>query len=191
MHGVYLHLFTRSIYTHTRTSNQCKTHFSTQLNCWSIRCNWSIACRRCSNYIFILDLTPGFNILRKDNWKPRRKAFKVWDLVRLTSEILRQINSVVKPMVPCLPWGGISVICCWEMNIHRISSWPQHFRHDHFSFHVLTLIPTWIGNHMSDIIWDGITYPFPNFNGCSVEVCWWISNFISHPIMDVVTYPCQ
>ena len=28
-----------------------------------------IACRRCSNYIFILDLTPGFNILHKDNYK--------------------------------------------------------------------------------------------------------------------------
>ena len=29
-------------------------------NCRSLRCSWSIACRRCSNYIFILDLTPGF-----------------------------------------------------------------------------------------------------------------------------------
>ena len=31
------------------------------------RCSWSIACRRCSNYIFILNLTPGFNGLGKDN----------------------------------------------------------------------------------------------------------------------------
>ena len=31
-----------------------------------VRCSWSIACRRCSNYIFIVDLTPGFNGLGKD-----------------------------------------------------------------------------------------------------------------------------
>ena len=42
-----------------------------QLNCWSLRCSWSIACRRCSNYIFILDLTPGFNGLGKGNCKTR------------------------------------------------------------------------------------------------------------------------
>ena len=31
----------------------------------------------------------GFNILRKDNWKPRRETFKFWELVRLIWEILR------------------------------------------------------------------------------------------------------
>ena len=66
-----------------------KTHFSRQLNCWSLRCSWSIACRRCSNYIFILNLTPGFNGLSKDNYKMRREAFKFWDLVRLILETLR------------------------------------------------------------------------------------------------------
>ena len=32
--------------------------------------------RRCSNYIFILDLTPGFNILGEDNCKKRRETFQ-------------------------------------------------------------------------------------------------------------------
>ena len=59
------------------------------LNCWSFRCSWSIACRRCSNYIFILHLTLGFNILRKDNCKPRRERFEFGDLVRLILEALR------------------------------------------------------------------------------------------------------
>ena len=36
----------------------------------------SIACRRCSNYIFILDLTPSFNGLGKDNRKTRRETFE-------------------------------------------------------------------------------------------------------------------
>ena len=41
------------------------------------------ACRRCSNYIFILDLAPGFSGLGKDNCETKRKTFKCWDLVRL------------------------------------------------------------------------------------------------------------
>ena len=38
----------------------------------------SDACRHCSNYIFILDLTPGFNGLNKDNCKTKRETFKVF-----------------------------------------------------------------------------------------------------------------
>ena len=67
-----------------------------QLNCWSFRCSWSIACRRCSNYIFILNLTPGFNGLGKDNYKMRQAAFKFWDWVRLILETLRYIQINVR-----------------------------------------------------------------------------------------------
>ena len=28
----------------------------------------------------------------------------------------------------------------------------------------------WISNHMPSKVWDEITYPFLNFNGCTVEV---------------------
>ena len=52
---------------------------------WSVRCNWSIACRRCSNYIFILDSTSGFNGLGKDNCKARRETFHfLFDSVYVT-----------------------------------------------------------------------------------------------------------
>ena len=40
-----------------------------------------------------------------------------------------------------------------------------------------TLIPAWVSNHMFNKMWDKITYPFPNFNDCTVEVWEWISNF--------------
>ena len=40
-------------------------------------------------------------------------------------------------------------------------------------------------------VWDEITYPFPNFNSCTVEVREWTSNLILHLIMDVTTYPCS
>ena len=51
----------------------------------------SFARRRCSNYIFILDLTPGFNGLSKDNCKMRWEIFKFWHLMRLISEVWRYI----------------------------------------------------------------------------------------------------
>ena len=75
----------------TVKSLKYKAHLSRQLNCRSLRCSWSIACRRCSNYIFILYLTPGFNRLGKDKWKTRRGSFKFCDLVRLILEILRYL----------------------------------------------------------------------------------------------------
>ena len=58
------------------------THLSGQQNFTSLRCSWSIACRRCSNYIFILGLTHGFNKLRKDKCKTRQETFKFWYCVR-------------------------------------------------------------------------------------------------------------
>ena len=42
---------------------------------------------------------------------------------------------------------------------------------------------------MPSNVWDEITYPFPNFNGGTVEVCDWMIYFISHLIMDAITYP--
>ena len=43
---------------------------------------------------------------------------------------------------------------------------------------------------MPNEVQDEITYPFPLYNGYTVEVSEWISDFISHFIMDVITYPC-
>ena len=50
----------------------------------------------------------------------------------------------------------------------------------------LSLIPTWINNHIPSKAWDEITSPFPNFNGCTVQVTEWISNFKPHFIIDVI-----
>ena len=43
---------------------------------WSISW-WLMPCRHCSNYIFILDLTPGFNKLGKDYCKKGRETFNL------------------------------------------------------------------------------------------------------------------
>ena len=69
-----------------------KTHLNRQYNCWSLRCNWSIADRRCSNYTIILDLTTGLRGLDKDNCWTGRETFKFCDLVRLILEIWRYVK---------------------------------------------------------------------------------------------------
>ena len=53
-----------------------------------------------------------------------------------------------------------------------------------------TLIPAWIYDHKNYEMWIEFTYPFPNFNGCPVEVCEWISNFTPRFTGYVITYPC-
>ena len=40
----------------------------------------------------------------------------------------------------------------------------------HFYSHGLTLIQTWISNHIHCDMCDEITYPFLNFNGATIEV---------------------
>ena len=45
---------------------------------------------------------------------------------------------------------------------------------------------TCINNYMPSKVWDQITYPFPNINGCTVEVWEWINNFIPRIIMKVI-----
>ena len=124
--------------TRIPSSLQYKTHFSGQLNCWSLRCSWSIACRRCSNYIFILNLTPGFNGLCKDNYKMRREAFKFWDLVRLTLETLRLVNG--NPISVPLNWIAV----------------PQYGVRWTLNKNIKTLRPRQDGRHFPDDIFKCI-----------------------------------
>ena len=78
----------------------------------------------------------------------------------------------------------------WGTWINLLSS-AAHSRFQIFllltRFH---FISAWISNHMPSKVWAGITYPFQNFNGCTVAVCEWLSNFIRHFITGVVTNPC-
>ena len=62
------------------------------------------------NYMFILDLTPGFTRLGKDNCKARRETFKFGDVVRLTLEILRYFLIILLFIIlnSCLLFGNMS-----------------------------------------------------------------------------------
>ena len=53
-----------------------------------------------------------------------------------------------------------------------------------------TLISAWIRNHKPSNMWDEITYPFSNINGCTIKVWEWISNSILYfIIMNVIDHP--
>ena len=108
-----------------------KPRLTRQLNCWPLGCRWSIACRRCSNYIFILHLTHGSNRLRKDNWKPRRETFKFWDLV---SEFTKSFLWVVRAC-------GLQERDCMRLS----AKWAD----DHSE-----TILTRVSNHMPNKVWD-------------------------------------
>ena len=53
--------------------------------------SWSIVCRHCPNYIFILNWTPGFNGLGTDNCETTQETFNFWDCVSLILEVWRLI----------------------------------------------------------------------------------------------------
>ena len=106
-------------------------HLGRRLNSWSLRCSWSIACRRCSNYIFIPDLTSSPNELGKDNCKTRRESFMSWDLVHLILETLRYLSKTGNEMLLLLfhrtPWVWSSEMSL-PHKIHHDSIWkPWYF----------------------------------------------------------------
>ena len=94
-------------------------HLSRQLNCRSLRCSWSIACRGCSNYIFILDLTPGFKGLGIDDFKTRWESFRFWDLLRLISETLRYLQALYE-----IPGHQLYIVVYLCNIISREYRWP-------------------------------------------------------------------
>ena len=89
--------------------------------------------------------------------------------------------------------------CSWEsvkiFETENISTWeglePPTFG---FMPNALTSIRvrhllSHVAEYWPNKSWDEITYPFPNFNGCTVDVWEWIRNFVPHHIMDVISYP--
>ena len=95
-----------------------KAHFTRQLNCWSLRCSWSIACRRCFDYMSILHLTLDFNILCKDNCTPRR----------LILEILRYVRNWCRLHILTVLLHYISTAIHWSISWEQ-GSLRQHGAH--------------------------------------------------------------
>ena len=85
-------------------------------------------------------------------------------------QLCRQwLGSMLSCRQPAVPLVMIKMTT-WELSVSVLFCYPG------------PLLLTWI--NCNPIIhykmWDEITYPFPNFNGCTVEVWEWISNIIPH-----------
>ena len=88
-----------------------------------------MACQRCSNYIFILDLTPGFNGLGKSNFKTRRETFKFGDLVCLILEILWYIFMVTQEKWQILRiYSTGSLHFCYDLVEKTLKGISYHLR---------------------------------------------------------------
>ena len=59
-----------------------------------------MAWRRCSNCIFIMNVTSGFNGRTKGNCKTRQERFRIWDWVQLILELVRYLHPLYS--VTCL-----------------------------------------------------------------------------------------
>ena len=100
-----------------------------------------------------------------------------------------------KKMVPKGPRQIRDVLVSWLTD--GVAWWGRYTDSflNHWSWPVLltridfNMNPTWISNYIACKVWDEITYPFPNFNGCTIDVCEWICNFTPYLIMKVITYP--
>ena len=77
---------------------------------------------------------------------------------------------------PCNDWdniytGLIIIIKSEVWNItHCLGSGHETMVCAVCLFVFLWINPAWISNHMPSRAWDEISYPFPNFNGCTFEV---------------------
>ena len=117
---------------------------------------------------------------------PMIKVYHIFPLTVIV--IANRINFTLKPIpigmhsVNAICWMPVQVRClfsiiavwcsgmCYRNVIVPDGSAVIMDTSGSFSWHGLTLIPAWISNHMPSKAWYEITYPFLNFNGCTVEV---------------------
>ena len=92
---------------------------SWQWNCWLLRCSWSIACRCCSNYIFILNLTRGFNgpmaTARRDD---NHSSFRIWCVL-----YQRFYSNCTRPGWEIIMIENENIFSCFIKLIHHNEGW--------------------------------------------------------------------
>ena len=149
-----------------------------------IQCSTMTFCKSDSNIAFIR----GF--LRINSWKAitmnNGNNFKPNGLM-VTSKSLRAnaISQFIKH------WFKVILNINNPSWCYAIMTWSPGRHRGPYYKSGLNLISAWKSHHIPSIVLNEITYPSPNFNGCTVDVWEWISNFIPRYIMDVITYPCQ
>ena len=93
-----------------------------------------------------------------------------------------KVSSYVLFTVSILVFIVMTTVALYQdiISYHIVEYWASQIP-EALYWHGLTLIMLgWIINHRPSKVWDEITYPFPIFNGCTVEVWKWRSNFITY-----------
>ena len=109
----------------------------------------AITRRCCSNYIFILDLTPGLNGLGRDNCKARQETFKCWDFVTYTRGLTvalraykhflngsQRSHPLYSLLWPHITWLQIIISSCmhmWWSSLHVINTLRPRQNDHHFT----------------------------------------------------------
>ena len=109
---------------------------------------------------------------------------KIYSMQRILIHIKSQSLCQMCPSAPmvCSEPGGQKPVL--SLSLDLINSRGPFYQYG------LTSNPPWISNYIHYEKWNEITYPIPNFNGCTVEVWDWISNFTPHLTRHVITYRC-
>ena len=141
-------------------------------NSWAIEMDLLQSCTRASTWYWQYLLSTIWAMCHRGistNWT---------EIILLTLTMLNWLGETTCSIISQY-WDGPP---SWSTSAWKTTSSP-------FYQHGLTLIPAWMNNYIHYKMWDEITYPFLNFNGCTVEVQEWLSNFIPHFTGLVITYP--
>ena len=135
----------------------------------------------CTSWKLIWQTLGGMSKMTYPHWLKHLSDFKQSSRITAIGHIaLVAINGTITLEPYHMSWQG------WAGTIIHLMTMTTRVP---FYEHKSTFIPAWISNYIHHKVWDEITYPFPNFNGATVEVWEWISNFIPHFTGTVITYP--
>ena len=136
-------------------------------------------CRNIVNWTFMNKLQWNFN--RNSHISIQENSFEsvLWKMAAILSlpqcvtvwEDKSAMDKETKGFLASLEWSLLTnrntVVCHMIWSIWKYVHWWVKI--------VLLLAwhlepPAWINNYIHYKVWDGITYPFLNFNGCTIEV---------------------
>ena len=137
-----------------------KWHHGQIINLWS----FLIICTSCTNLIatyHVIIVTCKYWAWHKTKFQS--KLITQWKIFTAGFHVYDQIPVYVSCQDNCFTYNISHELCT------LFALWCQG-----------PLILIWISQQIHYKVLDEITYPFPNFNGCTIDVWEWISDFIQH-----------
>ena len=93
----------------------------------------------------------------------------------------------IKPVAKNYSWAVVSLLLHTYVTYESLQS-VGHFVPASMCWGMWEAMTNHITSQMYSKVWDEISYPFPNFNGTTIEDREWKSNFIPHFTVHVIIY---